>query len=145
MKKAAGVAKNQNFDYSDIEKFQTTVFAAKLQIIAIVNDQATPYFASPYNILIFQNCLNIFLLIKRLKEESHQSLSSRPNIANPPAEQWFRAKTREEQARRIFGVWDASSTAVDIQRKIDGQLATIHINQSGCYVSMCNEQLLAGF
>ncbi|CAS00278.1 Protein CBG26549 [Caenorhabditis briggsae] len=45
---AAGVAKNQNFDYSDIEKFQTTVFAAKLQIIAIVKDQATPYFASPY-------------------------------------------------------------------------------------------------
>ncbi|PIC36653.1 hypothetical protein B9Z55_015570 [Caenorhabditis nigoni] len=42
MKKAAGVVKNQHFDFSDIEKFQTTIFAAKLQIIAIVKDQATP-------------------------------------------------------------------------------------------------------
>ncbi|PIC44706.1 hypothetical protein B9Z55_004983 [Caenorhabditis nigoni] len=48
MKKAAGVVKNQHFDFSDIEKFQTTIFAAKLQIIAIVKDQATPYFAGPY-------------------------------------------------------------------------------------------------
>ncbi|PIC36655.1 hypothetical protein B9Z55_015572 [Caenorhabditis nigoni] len=53
----------------------------------------------------------------------------------------MKTKLTEEQARRMFGLWDASSRAVDIQRKIDGQLAAVHINQSGCFVSMCNKLL----
>ncbi|CAO4382238.1 unnamed protein product [Caenorhabditis nigoni] len=48
MKKAANIVKNRGFDYNDIEQFQNTIFATKLQIIAIVKDQATPYYAGPY-------------------------------------------------------------------------------------------------
>ncbi|PIC36663.1 hypothetical protein B9Z55_015578 [Caenorhabditis nigoni] len=49
----------------------------------------------------------------------------------------------EQQVRRIFEFRNDVGTTVDIQRKIDGQLATVHINQSGCLVRMCNEKLLA--
>ncbi|PIC36633.1 hypothetical protein B9Z55_015558 [Caenorhabditis nigoni] len=50
----------------------------------------------------------------------------------------------EKQAFTIFVFWDAASTTVDIRRKVDGKLATVHINWTGCVVSMCNEQILAG-
>ncbi|EGT35888.1 hypothetical protein CAEBREN_04170 [Caenorhabditis brenneri] len=44
----AGITKSRNFGYTDIQKLQDTVFAGKLQIIAIVEHQSTPYFAGPY-------------------------------------------------------------------------------------------------
>ncbi|CAO4375374.1 unnamed protein product [Caenorhabditis nigoni] len=55
----------------------------------------------------------------------------------------MKTKLTEEQAFTIFVFWDAASTTVDIRRKIDGKLATVHINWTGCVVSMCNEQILA--
>ncbi|CAL2047004.1 unnamed protein product [Caenorhabditis brenneri] len=37
-----------DFGYEDIQRFQETVYAGKLQIIVIVEHQATPFFAGPY-------------------------------------------------------------------------------------------------
>ncbi|CAO4375369.1 unnamed protein product [Caenorhabditis nigoni] len=51
-------------------------------------------------------------------------------------------KLTEDQVKRISLCWNKDGKTVDIRRKIDGKLATVHINQSGCFVKMCNEQRL---
>ncbi|CAO4375381.1 unnamed protein product [Caenorhabditis nigoni] len=52
-------------------------------------------------------------------------------------------KLTEEQARRIFGLWDNRGRTVDIHRTIDGQIATVYVHQYGCFVRMWNEKRLA--
>ncbi|PIC36632.1 hypothetical protein B9Z55_015557 [Caenorhabditis nigoni] len=49
-------------------------------------------------------------------------------------------KLTEEQANDLFGVWDNDGTTVNIQRKIDGQFATVHISHDVCLVHMRKEK-----
>ncbi|PIC36639.1 hypothetical protein B9Z55_015562 [Caenorhabditis nigoni] len=52
-------------------------------------------------------------------------------------------KLTEDQAIIIFLYWNNDGRTVDIQRKIDGQIATVHINHLGCYVHMWHESELS--
>ncbi|PIC36654.1 hypothetical protein B9Z55_015571 [Caenorhabditis nigoni] len=51
-------------------------------------------------------------------------------------------KLTEEQAKHMFGDWDVGGITVDIQRQIDGQVATVHINSEGCFIEKWSEERL---
>ncbi|PIC36641.1 hypothetical protein B9Z55_015563 [Caenorhabditis nigoni] len=55
----------------------------------------------------------------------------------------MKTKLKEDQAIRIFMYWTNDGRKVDIQRKIDGKFATVHVNRLGCYVHMWHESELS--